>query len=229
VRPASRKDRREGFITRLFLEEVFEGLARIGVARRSGGRRRARSVRLSIRRWRSIFFNGHAEFVKGTGVLCVLRRDAFLDRLGAFELRAGIEKAALFAAVQFGLALGALPVGIESRCEHSTAIGTARAGDRADHTGRAGAELIGAARSAGGGLTFVLVLLVLLFRVAVTAVTILSIHKRLRPPSLDGLPQLQLMLLRCRACQPGLYPIGLLHSAGRRTHSLEIPCRIANV
>src|SRR5207244_12886555 len=113
---------------------VFEGLARIGVARRSGGRRRARSVRLSIRRWRSIFFNGHAEFVKGTGVLCVLRRDAFLDRLGAFELRAGIEKAALFAAVQFGLAFGALPVGIESRCEHSTAIGTARAGDRADHT-----------------------------------------------------------------------------------------------
>src|SRR2546428_188094 len=122
---------------------------------------------------RSIFFNGHAEFVKGTGVLCVLRRDAFLDRLGAFELRAGIEKAALFAAVQFGLALGALPVGIESRCEHSTAIGTARAGDRADHTGRAGAELIGAARSAGGGLTFVLVLLVLLFRVPVTPVTIL--------------------------------------------------------
>src|SRR5258707_15798335 len=86
---------------KLLLEKVFEGLASVGVARRSGGRRGAGSVRLSIRRWRGIFFNGHAEFVEGTGVLCVLRRDAFLDGLSAFELRPGIEKAALLTAMQF--------------------------------------------------------------------------------------------------------------------------------
>src|SRR5438552_1305284 len=183
VRPASRKDRREGFITRLFLEEVFEGLARIGVARRSGGRRRARSVRLSIRRWRSIFFNGHAEFVKGTGVLCVLRRDAFRDRLGAFKLRAGIEKAALFAAVQFELALGTRALGVESRSENGAAIGTSRARDGAHHARRAGAELVGAARTAGGRLAVVrFVFFIGFFRVAVTAVTVLSIHKGLRSP-----------------------------------------------
>ena len=139
----------------LLLEKVFEGLARVGVARGSGGRRGAGSVRLSIRGWRGIFFDGHAEFVEGTGVLCVLRRDAFLDGLGAFELRAGIEKAALLAAMQFGLALGTRSAGIESGCEDGAAIGTARARDGADHSGCTGTELIGAARSASGRLAVV--------------------------------------------------------------------------
>jgi len=130
-------------------------LASVGVARRSGGRRGAGSVRLSIRRWRGIFFDGHAEFVEGTGVLCVLRRDAFLDGLSAFELRPGIEKAALLTAMQFGLTLGASSVGIESGSEDGAAIGTARARDGADHTRRARAELIGAARTASGRLAVV--------------------------------------------------------------------------
>ena len=49
------------------------------------------------------------------------------------------------------------------------------------------------------------------------------------PPSasLDGLQRLQLTLLRSRACQLGFVPIGLLHSAGLRKHSLEFPCRVA--
>jgi hypothetical protein len=51
------------------------------------------------------------------------------------------------------------------------------------------------------------------------------------PPSasLDGLQRLQLTLLRCRACQLGFVPIGLLHSAGLRNHSLEFTCRVACV
>ena len=51
------------------------------------------------------------------------------------------------------------------------------------------------------------------------------------PPSvrLDGLQQLEFMLSRCRAYQPGLYPIGLLHSGGLRNHSLEFACRDAYV
>ena len=149
------------------------------------GARRERGAgggRLSIGGWRGIFFDGHAEFVKGAGVLGVLGRDAFRDGLSAFELRAGIEKAALFAAVQFELALGTRAIGIEPRSEDGAAIGTARAGDGADHAGRAGAELVGTARATSGRLAVVrLVLLFLLFRVAVTAVTVLSIHKRLRP------------------------------------------------
>jgi hypothetical protein len=138
---------------------------------------------LSVRSWRGVFFDGHAKFVKGAGVLGVLGRDAFRDGLSALELGAGIEKAALFAAVQFELALGACAIGIETRGQDGAAIGAARAGDGADHARRAGAELIGAARTASGRLAVVrFVLFILLFRVAVTAVTVLSIHKYLRPP-----------------------------------------------
>src|SRR5260370_893884 len=107
-----------------------------------------RSRRLRVGSWRGIFLDGHAEFVEGAGVLCVLRRDALLDRLGAFELRARIEEAALFATVQFGLALGTRPVGIEPRSKHGAAIRTASARDRADHARRPGAELIGTPRPA---------------------------------------------------------------------------------
>jgi hypothetical protein len=97
-------------------------------------------------------------------------------------LRAGIEEAALFAAMQFELAFGARSIGVEARSKDSAAIGTARAGDGADHARGARAELIGAARAAGGGLAVVRpIFFVLFFRVAVTAVTILSIHKNLRP------------------------------------------------
>ena len=139
----------------LLFEKVLEGLAGIGVARRPVGRRGTRRVRLRVGRWRGIFFDGHAKFVKSAGVLGVLGRDALLDGLGALELRAGIEKTALLAAVQFGLALGTRPVGIEPRSEDGAAIGTARARDRADHARSARAELIGATRPARGWLAVV--------------------------------------------------------------------------
>src|SRR5260370_38353782 len=125
----------------LRVEKVVEGLARGGVARGSGGRRGAGSVRLSIRGWRGIFFDGHAEFVEGAGVFCVLRRDAFLDGLGAFELRAGIEKAALLTAMQFGLALGTRSAGIESGREDAAAIGPTRAREGACPPGSPGTDL----------------------------------------------------------------------------------------
>ena len=83
------------------------------MARWARRKRGASGVRLCIRGWRGVFFDGHAEFVKGAGVLGVLGRDAFRDGLGALELRAGIEKAALFAAMQFELALGTRAIGIE--------------------------------------------------------------------------------------------------------------------
>jgi hypothetical protein len=167
----------------LLFEEVFEGLARVRVARGSNGGRGTRRGGLSIGSWRGVFFDGHAKFVEGAGVLGIFGRDAFRDRLSAFKLRAGIEKAALFAAVQFELALGTSATGVESRSENGAAIGTSRARDGAHHARRAGAELIGAARAAGGRLAVVrFVFFVGFFRVAVTAVAVLSIHKGLRPP-----------------------------------------------
>src|SRR5205823_4129217 len=160
-----------------------EGLARVRVPRGCSGGRGARSRRLSVGRWRGIFFNGHAEFVKGAGIFCILGRDAFLDGLRTFELRAGIEVAALFATMQFELALGAGAIGIEPWGQHSAAIGTTRARDGAHHARGAGAKLIGAARPASGRLAVLrFVFFLVFFRVAVTAVTVLSIHKRLRPP-----------------------------------------------
>ena len=109
--------------------------------------RGTRSRRLSIGSWGGIFFDGHAEFVRGAGVFGIFGRDAFRDRLGAFKLRAGIEKAALFAAVQFELALGTRALGIESRSENGAAIGTSRARDGAHHARCAGAELVGDRKS----------------------------------------------------------------------------------
>jgi len=131
--------------------------------------------------------------------------------------------------MQFGLALGTRSAGIESGSEDGAAIGTARACDGTDHAGCAGTELIGARGPPAGACG------------RVTCLSYLAFPRRgnrgvrtfdpQTPPSasLDGLPRLQLMLLRCRACQLGLYPIGLLHSAGRRTQTLEVACRMANV
>src|SRR5260370_4689555 len=162
---------------RLLLEEVFEGLAGVRVAGRSTRRRRTSSRRLSIRSWRGIFFDGHAKFVEGAVVLGILGSDAFLDRLGALELRAGIEEAALFAAVQFSLALRTRAVGIESRSQDGIALRTSRARNGTDHARRTWAELIGAPRPAGRRRTVVrLIFFLVLFRVAVAAHAVLSIQ-----------------------------------------------------
>ena len=88
---------------------------------------------LGIGRGRGIFFYGGAKFVESAGVLAVFGRDAFGDRLRALELRAGIEEAALLAAMKFEMALGALAVGIEAGGEDGAAVGAARASDGANH------------------------------------------------------------------------------------------------
>jgi hypothetical protein len=73
------------------------------------------------------------------------------------------------------------------------------------------------------------ILFIFFFRVAVPAVAVLSIHKRLRPPVSTDCNGYNLDFMRCRASQLGLVPIGLLHSAGLRKHYLEFPCRVACV
>ncbi len=166
----------------LLFEEVFEGLARVVRAR---GRRCSGACGLRVRSGRGVFLNGHAKFVERAVVAGVLGRDALANRLGALELRASIEEAALLAAMQFELALGTFAVGIETGSKHGAAIRTARACDGSDHAGGPGAELIGAARAASRRLLFLRALALLTFlRIAVTTMTILAIHKRLRPPVL---------------------------------------------
>jgi len=168
------------WLCHLLLEKVLEGLAGVVVARR--GRRGGRSSLLRVGGWRGVFLHGGAKFVEGAVVLRVLGGDALRNRLRAFKLRAAVEETALLATVQLESALGTLAVGVKAAGEHCAAIGAARARDGADHARRSRAKLIGA-RTALLRLAVVRpFLLVLLFRVAIPAVTILSIHKRLRTP-----------------------------------------------
>ena len=175
-------DRRKA--RRLLLEQILERLPRI--VRPEMRRRRRRCCRwLRIRSRRRILFNRHAELVEFAVVLGVLRRNALRNRLRAFKLRSRIEKSALFAAMQFRLALRTLPVGIEPRRQHGPAAGAPPARHRAHHPRRARPELVRSPRPALRRLpvvTFVsFFFLVVLFRVSIPAVAVLTVHKRLRP------------------------------------------------
>jgi len=135
---------------------------------------------LLIGRGSRVLFDGHAEFVEFAGVFAVLGSDALGDRLGAFKLCAGIEEAALFAAVEFGVALGAGAGGVEAGDQNSAAIGASGAGDGADHAGGAGTEMIVlSSRTALRGLAFGAGLL-FFFGIAIAAMAVLTIHGFLR-------------------------------------------------
>jgi hypothetical protein len=205
---------------KLFLEEIFEGLASVVGARRglSGG---GYLGGLGVRSWRSVFLDGHAEFVKLAVVLGVLGSDAFGYGLRALELGAGIKEATLLATVELKLALGTLAVGIEAGGEDSSTIGTSTAGDGAYHARRARAELIGA-RTALRRLAVVLFFFFAFFRVAVAAMTVLSIHKRLRPDAMPDCDHDCLNFCADTHSNRGMYPTGLLHSA----HSTIVTQRI---
>ncbi len=115
-------------------------------------------------------------------VLNVLRRNAIGNGLRALETHAGIKVAALLAAVQFKLALWAGAFRIETGSEDRSAIGATGARDGADHARGARAELIGPARAPSRGLFARSFFFFFVFRVAIAAVTVLTIHTSLRPP-----------------------------------------------
>jgi len=79
------------------------------------------------------------------------------------------------------LALGTLTIGIEARGEDGTAVGASAAGDGADHARGAWTKLIGARTALRRLAVVALFSFFAFFRVAVAAMTVLSIHKRLRP------------------------------------------------
>jgi len=135
---------------------------------------------LLVRSGGGVLLDGGAKFIKFAIILAVFGSDAFRDRLRAFKLRAGIEKAALFAAMKFGVALGAGAFGVETRGEDRAAIGAAGASDGADHARSAGTEMIVlSARAALRGLTFG-ARFFFFVGIAITAMTVLTIHKILR-------------------------------------------------
>ena len=153
-------------------------MAGVGGARGGWGRACGRG-RLGVRRGGGVFFDGHAEFVEGAIIFCVFGGDALGDGLRAFELYAGVEEAALLAGVKFELAFGARAVGVEAGGQNCSAICAAAASDGADHSWGAWAELVGSARAAGGRFAAIMIILrflVVFFRVAITAVAVLSIH-----------------------------------------------------
>jgi len=125
---------------KLFLEEIFECLARVGgtmgipIARRRGSRRG--------RRRRCVFFHGCPERIKRAVVPRILLRNAVRNLLRAFETSAGIEIHALFAGMQFKFAAGALRTGVEALLQHSAAIRAACKCDRADHARSSRAYLL---------------------------------------------------------------------------------------
>jgi len=129
-----------------------------------------------------VLFDGGAELVELAVVLAVFGSDAFRNGLRAFKLRAGIEEAALLAAMEFGVALGAGAGRIKTGHQNGAAIGAARAGDRSHHTGSAGTEMIVlAAGTALRRLAFWTGLL-LFFAIAIAAMAVLTIHKNLLSP-----------------------------------------------
>jgi hypothetical protein len=149
-----------------------------------------------------------AKFVEGAIIFCVFGRDALGDGLRTLELRSGVEETALLATVQFHLAFGAFSVGIEAGGENRAAVGTADPSYGADHARGARAELIGA-RPALRRLAIMavtaarLVFFFLLLRVAIAAMTVLSVHKRLRPsvPTDCQLKIVSLLLLHALAAR----------------------------
>jgi hypothetical protein len=113
---------------KLFLEKVLEGLAGVVGSRRGSNGSGSHLSRLGVGGRSGVFFDGHAKLIKLAVVLCVLGSDAFGDGLRALELGAGIEEAALFAAVKLKLALGTLAVRVETRSEDGAAVGTSARG-----------------------------------------------------------------------------------------------------
>jgi hypothetical protein len=81
----------------LAFEEILEGLAGVAVAGRGGGG--GRGSLLGVGGWSGVFFYRGPNFVEGAIIFCVLGSDALGNGLGALELGARVEEAALLAAV----------------------------------------------------------------------------------------------------------------------------------
>ena len=167
----------------LLLEQILERLPRIQRARRSG-RLGGGLRRLHVRSRCRIFLHRRTEFIKRAVVLCILRRYPCRYRLRALKLCARVEIAALLAAMQLKIALWAFSAWIEPGHQHRAAIRAARPCYRPHHSRCPRPQMIrGSSRSALRRLAIPVSFFVffLLFGITIAAVTVLAIHKRLRP------------------------------------------------
>jgi hypothetical protein len=122
----------------LLLKEILERLAGVAGARNVlGGNRWSGHGS----RRRGILFDGCAEFVKPAIVPLILAGNAFENRLHAFKSRGRVEVRALFAGVKLESAFRAFAFRIETLLQNSSAIGTSRARDGADHARRPRSDL----------------------------------------------------------------------------------------
>jgi len=167
----------------LLLEQIFERLPRVQWAAGIGGLD-GHLGRLHIRSRCRVFLYRRPKLIKCAVILRVFRRNPRRNRLRALELRSRIEKAALLAAMQLKIALWTFSRRIEACHKHRAAVRTPRSCYRPDHPRRARTEVIGrASRSALRRFPLPVFFLpfVLLFGITIAAVTVLAIHKRLRP------------------------------------------------
>lgn len=124
----------------LFLEKIVECFA--GVVRTNGRETPRRGCRRSAHSGGSrILLDCGAKRIESAIVSSVLLGDALRYRAGALELSSGIEVSALFAAVQFETATGALAAGIETWLQDGAAIRAPRARDRPYHSRSPWADL----------------------------------------------------------------------------------------
>jgi hypothetical protein len=208
----------------LLLEEIFERLPRIQWAAGSGGLD-GHLGRLHIGSRRRVFLYRGPKLIKRAVILRVFRRNPCRNRLGALELRSRIEKPALLAAMQLKIALRTFSGRIEACHKHRAAVRTTRSCYCPDHPRRARTEVIGrTSRSAlrRFPLPVFFIPFVLLFSITISAVTVLAIHKRLRPSVATDcnytLPNNCIQSLSF----PEMYPIRTLQSPGTPVFPFEV-------
>jgi hypothetical protein len=122
----------------LLLKQILKRLSRVRGP--SGGNRRRCGIR--VRHRRSILLNRHPKFIKWAIVSRVFLSNPLGNRLHAFKPRAGIEKAALFAAVKFKLATRALPIQVRPGSQYRAAIRASCARYASHHARRSRPHLI---------------------------------------------------------------------------------------
>jgi hypothetical protein len=167
----------------LLLEEIFKRLP--GIEGTAGGGRFDRNLRgLHVRSRCGILLYRSPEFVERALIPGVFGRNPGRNRLRALELRSGIKETALLATMQFKTAFRTFSKGIEPRHKNRSAIGTSCSSYCPHHSRRARTKVIRRASWSALWRLALPVLLVpsfLLFGIPIAAVTVLAIHKRLRP------------------------------------------------
>ena len=122
-----------------FLKSLSKALRASSALRGAGGPALARAKAAGRTRPRCLARYGDPRGKERAVVGLILHRDAHRDRLQALKPGGGLEVGALFAAVQFGVALGAAAGEVGSGGKRRGAVETSRRGDMLHQAGKTGA------------------------------------------------------------------------------------------